>query len=207
MRRCVSQKFTKCKATHSRLSSSFAKVGLPAHDSGLATRLTWDPVIDARRKGATVATPRQPEQQLGRATRQKYDSAYKEERRIEREELLRREAAKETLIQNVFKHSHELERVDIEDQERVERWLAEISVVVDDFRESRELFPVDRVSTSVSGGATSRLMAFQWRLARSIRNAKMLEGELEEENMLERLESEVGQEKSKCWYFLTDKPH
>jgi hypothetical protein len=101
-----------------------------------------------------VTTPRQPEQKLRGATKQKYDNAYKEERRIEREELLRREAAKETLIQNVFKHSHELERVDNEDQERVERWLAEISVVVDDFRESRELFPIDRVGISVSGRAT-----------------------------------------------------
>ena len=101
-----------------------------------------------------MATPRQPEQKLKRASRQKYDRAYKEERRIEREEWLRRETAKETLIQNVFKHSHELESVDIEDQERVERWLAEISVVVDDFRECRELFPVDRVSLSSSGGTT-----------------------------------------------------
>ena len=41
----------------------------------------------------------------------------------------------------------------------------------------------------------------QWGLARSIRNAKMLEGELEEESMLERLENEVGKEKSKCRYF------
>jgi len=49
-------------------------------------------------------------------------------------------------------------------------------------------------------------MAFQWRLARSIRNARMLEGELEEENMLERLESEVGKEKSKCWYFTAGNP-
>lgn len=57
---------------------------------------------------------------------------------------------KETLIQNVFKHSHELESVGGEDQERVERWLAEISVVVDDFRECRELFPADRASTSSS---------------------------------------------------------
>ncbi len=38
----------------------------------------------------------------------------------------------------------------------------------------------------------------QWGLARSIRNAKMLQGELEEESMLERLESEVGKEKSQC---------
>lgn len=109
------------------------------------------------------------------------------------------------LIQNVFKHSHELEGVDIEDQERVERWLAEISVLVDDFRECRELFPVDRVSTPSSDGMTCRrLMAtyvVQWRLARSIRNARMLEGELEEENMLERLENEVGKEKSQLSIF------
>ena len=115
----------------------------------MATWLTQDPVIDTRRKSALEATPKQPEQKLRRTTRQKYDSAYKEERRVEREELLRRDAAKETLIQNVFKHSHELESVDTEDQEKVERWLAEISVVVDDFRESRELFPVDRVSKSL----------------------------------------------------------
>ena len=61
------------------------------------------------------------------------------------------------LIQKVFKHSHELESVDIEDQERVERWLAEISVLVDDFRECRELFPVDRVSAfAPSGTACAR---------------------------------------------------
>jgi hypothetical protein len=100
-----------------------------------------------------MTTLQQPEQRLRRATKQKYDTAYKEERRIEREEWSRREAAKGTLVQNVFKHSHELESVDIEDQERVERWLAEISVVVDDFRECRELFPVDRVSPSSSDGA------------------------------------------------------
>jgi hypothetical protein len=34
----------------------------------------------------------------------------------------------------------------------------------------------------------------------------MLEGELEEENMLERLESEVGKEKSTCRYDLAGKP-
>ena len=206
LQRCVLQKSTKCKATQSRPSSSFAKVG-PSCNHRLAPWLTQDPVIDTRRKGAPETTPRQPEQKLRRAARQKYDSAYKEERRIEREELLRRDAAKETLIQSVFRHYHELESVDIEDQERVERWLAEISVVVDDFRESRGLFPVDRVRTSSLGRATYRQMAFQWRLARSIRNAKMIEGELEEETMLERLESEVGKEKSKCWYYPTGKPH
>lgn len=109
------------------------------------------------------------------------------------------------LIQNVFKHSHELESVDIEDQERVEQWLAEISVLVDDFRECRELFPIDRVSTSSPSGTTwRRLMTtyvVQWRLARSIRNARMHEGELEEENMLERLENEVGKEKSQLSIF------
>lgn len=41
----------------------------------------------------------------------------------------------------------------------------------------------------------------QWRLARSIRNARMLEGELEEENMLERLENEVGKEKGQLLIF------
>lgn len=118
------------------------------------TWLTQDPVIDTRRKGTPTPALWQPGQKLKRATRQKYDNAYKEERRIEREEWLRREAAREMLIQNVFKHSHELESVDIEDQERVERWLAEISVLVDDFRECRELFPVDRVSTSSPSGTT-----------------------------------------------------
>ena len=109
------------------------------------------------------------------------------------------------LVRNVFKHSHELESVDIEDQERVDRWLAEISVLVDDFRECRELFPVNRVSTSsLSGTIRARLMTtdvVQWKLARSIRNAKMLEGELEEENMLERLENEVGKEMGQLLIF------
>jgi hypothetical protein len=118
---------------------------------------------------------------------------------------LRREAAKEMLIQKVFRHSHELESVDIEDQARAERWLAETSVLVDDFRECRELFPVDRVSTSPPGGTTRRrlmtIYVIQWRLARSIRNARMLEGEFEEENMLERLENEVGKEKSQLSIF------
>ncbi len=58
------------------------------------------------------------------------------------------------LVRNVFKHSHELESVDIEDQERVDRWLAEISVLVDDFRECRELFPVNRVSAYSPSGTT-----------------------------------------------------
>jgi len=152
-----------------------------------------------------TSTSRQPEQKLKRATRQKYDNAYHEERRIEREEWLRREAAKETLIQSVFRHSHELESVDIEDQERVERWLAEISVLVDDFRECRGLFPADRVSISSPGATTywrpMMTYVFQWRLARSLRSAKMLEGEFEEENMLERLESEVGKENGELLIF------
>jgi hypothetical protein len=176
----------------------------------IATWLTQDSVIDIRRKGTPISTSRQPEQKLKRATRQKHDSAYKEERRIEREEWLRREAAKETLIQNVFKHSHELENVDIEDQERVERWLAEISVLVDDFREFRELFPVDRVGTSSPGGVTCRRLmttyVFQWRLARSIRHAKCLRVNLRKKICLRDWRMKLGRRRVSCWYSPAGNP-
>lgn len=67
-------------------------------------------------------------------------------RRLDKQEIKRREEEKTTHLEVVFRKVVEQEKsLDRSNSDAVEGWLRDVSTLADDFRECKELFPGDKV--------------------------------------------------------------